>query len=92
MTTTTSNGATGEMFGAIDRFRELNERVLETSKRAGTVYVDATDKVLHSLADYEERLGESAHMPWVAAATHAQADLTRQVVDAYSSTARGLLK
>jgi len=75
-----------------ERVRELNERIIESSKRAGGAYLDAYEKVLKSIADFEERVGTSSQVEWVTAMTQAHADFTREIAKIYASTARELLK
>jgi hypothetical protein len=75
-----------------DRIRDLNERILESSKKAGNTYVDVYEKAANSVADYTERLGEQSQVDWVKTVTDAQADFTRQLAGAYTSAARTLLK
>jgi len=77
---------------AAERIRELNERILESSKKAGSVYVDLYEKTLHSIADYQEKVGKQSDAEWVSTIANAQADFTRQLADAYTSSARSLLK
>jgi hypothetical protein len=75
-----------------DRIRDLNERILESSKKAGNTYVDVYEKTLNSVADYTERVGEQSQVDWIKTVADAQADFTRQVTTAYTSAARTLLK
>jgi hypothetical protein len=86
---TTSSRNTAD---AGDRIRDLNERILESSRKAGTTYVDVYEKAMGSIADYTERLGEQSQVDWVKTVTDAQADFTRQLAGAYTSAARSLLK
>jgi hypothetical protein len=77
---------------AAERVRELNERIIESSKKAGNVYLDMYEKTLHSIADYQEKVGKQSDIDWVSTITNAQASFTRDVADAYTSSARSLLK
>jgi len=77
---------------AAERIRDLNERILESSKKAGSVYVDLYEKTLHSIADYQEKVGKQSDAEWVSTIANAQADFTRQLAGAYTSSARSLLK
>ena len=62
-----------------ERIRDLNERILESSRKAGNVYVDIYEKTLNSIADYQEKAGEQSQVDWVATMTNAQADFTRRL-------------
>ena len=77
---------------AAERIRDLNERILESSKKAGSVYVDMYEKTLHSIADYQEKVGKQSDLEWVSTIAKAQAGFTRDLADAYTSSARTLLK
>jgi hypothetical protein len=75
-----------------ERIRDLNERILESSRKAGKAYLDSYERVLKSIADFEERAGASTQVDWVAAITRAQADFTREIAQVYASSARELFK
>ena len=75
-----------------DRIRDLNERILESSKKAGNVYLDIYEKTLGSIADYQEKVGEQSQVDWVTTMANAQADFTRQLASAYTGAARSMLK
>jgi hypothetical protein len=99
---TTSNGgsttsqskraADSNVEAAADRIRDLNERIIESSKKAGNTYLDIYEKTLNSIADYQEKAGEQSQVDWVSTIANAQADFTRNLADAYTSAARTLLK
>jgi hypothetical protein len=77
---------------AAERIRDLNGRILESSRKAGNVYVDIYEKTLNSVADYQEKVGEQSQVDWVTTMANAQADFTRQLTRAYTSAARSVLK
>jgi hypothetical protein len=88
-TTKTSDTQVNE---AVERIRELNERIIDSSRKAGKAYLDSYEKVLNSIADFEERVGKASQIDWVSAITQAQADFTREVAGIYAGSARDLLK
>jgi hypothetical protein len=88
----TNGAATENVEAATERIRDLNERIIESSKRAGGVYLDIYEKTLNSIADYQQKIGEQTEVDWVRTIANAQADFTRDLANAYSSAARGLLK
>ena len=59
------NTASDNAEAAADRVREVNERIIESSKKAGNVYLDLYEKTLHSIADYQEKVGEQSQVEWV---------------------------
>jgi hypothetical protein len=93
-TQTERNTATADanVEAAAERIRELNERIVESGKKAGKVYLDLYEKTLHSIADYQEKVGKESQMDWVTTIANAQANFTRELADAYTSSARQLLK
>jgi hypothetical protein len=101
---TSSNGTSGSTASAnkrasnqtadaaADRIRDLNERIIESSKKAGSTYLDIYEKTLNSIADYQEKVGDQSQVDWVSTIANAQAKFTRDLAGAYSSAARSLLK
>lgn len=77
---------------AADRIRDLNERILESSKNAGNTYLDIYEKTLASIADYQEKVGKQSEVELVTTIASAQASFTRDLAGAYVSAARSLLK
>jgi hypothetical protein len=77
---------------AAQHIRELNERIIETSVRAGLSSLDLYEKALKSIADIQQAVGEASQLELVSAMGAAQANLTRQMADAYTSAAREFLK
>jgi hypothetical protein len=77
---------------AKERIRELNERILEASRKAGNTYVDAYEKTLNAIADFQERVGEASPVEWVTTMANTQADLLRNFAEAYTDAARKALK
>jgi hypothetical protein len=87
-----TRAANDNVDAAAERIRDLNERIIESSRKAGGVYLDIYEKTLNSIADYQEKLGEESPVDWVATIANAQANFTRDLAGAYSSAARSLLK
>jgi hypothetical protein len=77
---------------ATDRLREVNEQVIESGRKAGLALVDSYEKAGKGIADLQEKVGDQSPVEWVSALTHAQARFTRELTDAYVSSARGLFR
>jgi hypothetical protein len=75
-----------------DRIRDLNERVIEAGRKAGSTYLDAYERSLKSLAEYEEKLAEATPVEWLSTVLNAQADFVRDVTRATAQTAREYIK
>jgi hypothetical protein len=86
------NAANRSVEDTAERIRDLNERILESSKKAGNTYLDIYEKTLNSIADYQEKAGEQSQVDWVSTMANAQADFTRQLTSAYTSAARSMMK
>ena len=75
-----------------ERIRDLNEQILDAGKRAGGAYLDAYEKALQSIADYQEQVAKQTDVEWVSTIVDAQARFTRELTKLYVSTGRELLK
>lgn len=92
MPTTTHAKTDTNAEAAADRIREVNERIIDSSRKAGSVYLDLYEKTLHSIANYQDKVGEQSQVDWVTTIANAQANYTRELASAYTSAARTLLK
>jgi hypothetical protein len=77
---------------AAERIRDLNERLIESSKNAGRVSLDAYEKALKSMVDFEEKVGNASQLEWVSALASTHAKFVQDVSAAYTAAARELLK
>jgi L-asparaginase II len=87
--TKTANGIDFE--DAAERIQALNERVVESSRKAGVLYLDTTEKVLKSIADLEERVAQASNVEALTTIATAQADFTRDFAKLYTSAGRAAL-
>ena len=74
------------------RVRELNERIIRASNKGGQVYLDAYERTLKSIADFEERVAGASQVEWITTIANAQANLTRELAEAYTQAGRDALK
>ena len=77
---------------AADRIRELNEKLILSTKSTGRASLDAYEKTLTSLVDFEEKVGQSSQLEWVSALASTHAQFIKDVSQAYTQAARELLK
>jgi hypothetical protein len=75
-----------------ERIRDLNEQIIGASKKAGGAYLDAYEKALKSIADYQEQVAKQTDVEWVSTIVDAQARFTRELTKVYVGTSRELLK
>ena len=81
----------GRFEEAAARVRELNESLIERSKEAGTTTLDAYERALKSLVDFEEKVAGASQLEWVSALAQTHAAFVRDVSAAYTKAARELL-
>jgi hypothetical protein len=72
---------------AADRVRELNERVIESSSKAGVAGLQVYGRLLERLAESQEHAGKHGSQ-WLAAFGQAQATFSRDLAQAMPSVAR----
>ncbi|TDW21924.1 hypothetical protein [Kribbella kalugense] len=76
---------------ASERIRDLNERLIESSKSAGIVALDAYEKGLQSLVDFETKVASASQLEWVSAVATTHAKFVTDLSASYSQAARDLL-
>ncbi len=70
---------------------ELNERLVESSRRNTTVYLDSYERGVKTVADFEERIAAATPNAFVASLITAHADLSREIAKVQVSAARQLV-
>jgi hypothetical protein len=95
-----SASAGGNGAGALDprleavaqRIRKLNERIIEEGKSAGEATLSSYEKALKAIASSIERGPGKSDIEWISSLATTQAKFIRDVTDAWTSAARGMLK
>jgi hypothetical protein len=77
---------------ATKRIRDLNERMIKSSKSAGLVTLDAYESALQSLVEFEEKVASATQLDWVSALATTHAKFIVDVSANYTKAARDLLK
>jgi hypothetical protein len=77
---------------AAQRIRELNERFIESAKTAGNATLDAYEKSLQNLLEFQERAAGASQLDWVSNIASAHAKFVQDVSSAYITAAREMLK
>ena len=77
---------------AAQRIRELNEEILTAAQQAGGEALDAYEKALQSLVDFEQKAASATQLDWVAAVANAHAQFISQVSAAFLKAARALVQ
>ena len=98
-TTTTSKkipeslGEFTEGFGDVaERYRTLNEKLIESGKKTSKAAVEGYQKSVASYVDFRQQLAEATQLDWVSTVVKAQNDFLTEVNAAYVSAARDVLK
>jgi hypothetical protein len=76
---------------ATKRIRDLNERIMESSKAAGLTTLDAYEKALKNMLDFEQKVAGASQLDWVSAIASTYALFVQDVSAAYTKAARDLL-
>lgn len=77
---------------AADRIRGLNEQVIEQAKKQGNASLDAWEKALQTVVDFEQKAAGASQLDFVKALTDAHVRFVTSTSDAYLKAARELLK
>ena len=81
----------GQFEEASTRIRELNERLIASTKAAGTTTLDAYEKALTTLVEFEEKAAGATQLEWVSALAQTHASFVRDMTTAYTKAAREML-
>lgn len=97
MATTNSGKSTESGFApnleeAAERIRDLNEKMITAGKQSGNVTLDAYEKTLKGLLDFQEKSASATQLDWVQAIAKAHATYITDVSKAFTSAARDALK
>ena len=77
---------------AAERYRAVNEKLLETGKKTASAALDGYEKTIASYVDFRQQLAEATQLDWVTTVVKAQNDFLTEVNAAYVSAARDVLK
>jgi hypothetical protein len=90
-TQTKSDPITDSVQGAARGLTEYGEQAVAASKKATEAYLSSYESSMVKLADAYEQAISATKVDWVASIGSQQADATRQIVRAYTSTVRELV-
>ena len=91
-TTKKINDFTDGFGDATERYRAVNEKLLETGKKTANAALDGYEKTISSYVDFRQQLAEATQLDWVTTVVKAQNDFLNEVNAAYISAARDALK
>lgn len=81
-----------DMDAASERIRQLNEQVIEQAKKQGNASLDAWEKALSTLVDFEKKAAGATQLDFVKALTEAHVNFVTSASDSYVKAAREMLK
>jgi hypothetical protein len=77
----------------VARIREMNERLIESNRAAGRAALDAYEKALRSMADFQERVARGGNqLDWISALASAHTKFVEDISAAYVKAARDTVK
>jgi hypothetical protein len=95
MTTTTTSNTINDfsriLGDAGERYRALNEKLIDTGKKTGNALLNSYEQALGNYVDFRVQLAEATQLDWVSTVVRAQNDLVTEVNAAYLSAVRDLL-
>ncbi len=76
----------------IKRIREMNERMIESSKTSSLAALDAYEKALEHMLEFSQKVAGASQLDWVSALAATQAQFVQDISGAYVKAARDTLK
>lgn len=92
MATTQTRNSTSTINSVFERAGEAQEQFATAARKAGHAYLDSYEKAVERAVELELKLAGSSQQEWIRSIAETQAELTREVANTYTSTARTLLK
>jgi hypothetical protein len=91
-TTTQTKTPVPSLEAAFGHYRDLNQQLVTAARKAGNLYADSCEQAADRAIDAELQLADHTQQEWLKNLIDAQADFTREIVSAYSTAVRRLLK
>ena len=85
-----SSDPAAAMDDIVEQVRQLNERIIEASRKSGETYLQSYQQLLKTVADVQEEAGKASPWDWVTTMATAQANFTRDIAEAYAAAGRRL--
>lgn len=89
---TTTKHTSPTFDAAFEQFKELNDQFMDVARKAGLQSVDTYAKAADRAIDLERRLADTTKQEWLKSLIESHADFAHELTEAYTNTARGLLK
>jgi hypothetical protein len=92
MATTQTKNGTPTFEAAFEQVKDLNEQFASAARKAGNAYLDSYENAVDRAVELELKVAGVTQQEWLKSLIEAQVDLTREVTNTYTTTARSLLK
>jgi len=92
MATTQTRTGIPTFEGALTQIRDFNEQMLDVARKAGVQTLDTYEKAADRAIDLERKLAGATKQEWLKSLIEAHADAASELTDAYTTSARSLLK
>lgn len=86
------SGMVPDVEAVAERIRQLNEKMIEATKQGGKLSLDAYERTLSSLVDFEQKTADASQLDFVSALASAHATFMTDVSSAFTNAARSNLK
>lgn len=77
---------------AAQRIRDLNEKLITAAKQSGNLSLDAYEKTLAGIVEFETKVANATQLDWISALANAHTSFVNEVSSAYVTAARDVLK
>lgn len=90
---TNANFDAASLDKTIARIREMNERLIESNRAAGRAALDAYEKALRGMVDFQERVARGGNqLDWISTLASAHTKFVEDITAAYVKAARDTVK
>lgn len=87
-----AGGSAPSLEETADRIRAINEKIIEATKSSGDAWLEAYEKSLKSMLDFENQAAEATQNEWVTSLAKAHTELIANITSTYSNAVRDALK
>ena len=77
---------------AVQRIKELSDRMTELAKKNGLTWLQAYEKVLNTMLQLQQQAAAATQIEWMNALATANADFMKEMSNMYFQAARDQLK
>lgn len=76
----------------VQRIREFNEKLIESTKASGRVALESYEKALKNMLEFQRSMAGSSQIEWVNTVASTQVQFVQDISEAYTRAARDLIK